>query len=339
MRKTLSILSLAILAACTSQGPTTPDLPTSEAPAPVAAPATPAPSTPTVVPPPDEGRGVTVTFGNNASWDVHNNNGQASEFWAYWTDFDNQDLARGVKHAIIQDGDHFIESFNRGCVQLDITQEQTVVGGSGGRAIAAAYYDNNGKKVSRISDEIRKACNAKPCVEPRETPTTPGAYSWSDAILEGQCEQESFPVGIDAVANCHQTGTQKWAIDYTCQADGERVADLCRNVACPIVDVCPNLEGDQPTLPEGYHFGEDDNGRTICIEDEEPPVEGFCLYALTGNPDGRPATCAAHGGVFVEHDQGEGHCQLPWPGIDLQGFNLTDGQSVDGCLPIHGPVN
>jgi hypothetical protein len=217
----------------TVSGPTNP---TTGAPAPVASVATPVPSTPTVVQPPGEGGGVTVTFGNNASWDVANNNGFTSEFWAYWTDFDNQDLARDVKHAIIQNGDHFIDTFDRGCLQLDITQY-----GPGGLPIAAAYYDQNGKRVSRINDEIRTACNARPCVEPRETPTTPGAYSWNYETLDGQCEQEVLPVVIDAIApalNCHQTGTQKWAIDYTCQADGERVVDLCRNVACPTPPPC-----------------------------------------------------------------------------------------------------
>ena len=35
----------------------------------------------------------------------------------------------------------------------------------------------------------------------------------------------------------------------------------------PPVDVCPNLEGNQATVPAGYHLGEDANGRPVCIQD------------------------------------------------------------------------
>lgn len=34
----------------------------------------------------------------------------------------------------------------------------------------------------------------------------------------------------------------------------------------PVVDVCPNIDGIQEALPEGYHFDEEKN----CIKNEEP---------------------------------------------------------------------
>lgn len=40
----------------------------------------------------------------------------------------------------------------------------------------------------------------------------------------------------------------------------------------PPVDVCPNLEGNQATVPDGYHLGEDENGRPICVQNP-PPVD------------------------------------------------------------------
>lgn len=55
----------------------------------------------------------------------------------------------------------------------------------------------------------------------------------------------------------------------------------------PPTDVCPNLEGNQSELPDGYHFAEDENGRTICVQN--PPPEDVCPN-LEGNqqevPDG-----------------------------------------------------
>jgi hypothetical protein len=47
----------------------------------------------------------------------------------------------------------------------------------------------------------------------------------------------------------------------------------------PPVDVCPNLEGLQLTLPYGYHFNEDHQ----CVKNPPPCPEGY--YRPTGNED------------------------------------------------------
>jgi hypothetical protein len=68
----------------------------------------------------------------------------------------------------------------------------------------------------------------------------------------------------------------------------------------PPVDVCTNLEGNQSEVPEGYHAAEDENGRPICIEDEEPPVD-VCPN-LEGNQETVPPGYGLVDGECVELD-------------------------------------
>lgn len=100
----------------------------------------------------------------------------------------------------------------------------------------------------------------------------------------------------------------------------------------PPVDVCPNLEGDQSEVPPGYHLGDDENGRQICIQDEQPPdvcpnlegnqaqipdgyqlVDGQCVLIppppdVCPNIDGAQAQVPA--GMVVDAN---GNCVTPTP--------------------------
>lgn len=43
------------------------------------------------------------------------------------------------------------------------------------------------------------------------------------------------------------------------------------NCQPPVIDVCPNLEGDQETLPEGYHYDNEENCVPNVVEEPEEP--------------------------------------------------------------------
>ena len=94
------------------------------------------------------------------------------------------------------------------------------------------------------------------------------------------------------------------------------------------VDVCPNLDGDQATLPDGYEFDELDQ----CVLINEDPVD------VCPNLDGDQATLP-DGYEFDEQDQ----CVLIdeettdlCPNIDGDQASIPDGYIVDGqglCVP------
>lgn len=91
------------------------------------------------------------------------------------------------------------------------------------------------KEKSRTVSYETRSCEC-PCVERLEALEIPGQANWNQQILEGRCEVETFPVGIDTVTpqlNCRQTGTQTITLDWLCKADETRTRNLCRNVACP----------------------------------------------------------------------------------------------------------
>jgi hypothetical protein len=325
-----------------------------QAPAPEA---TPAPA-PTVQPAlPDPNAGVAIVFGNNASWDVHNNNGQASEFWAYTTDFDNQELAREVKYGLVQNGDHFADTFGHGCVQLDITQEKTVAGGRGGHPIAAAYYDQNGKKVSRINDEIRKACTPQ-CVPTYTTRTSTSYGPWSE--VEGECGTRSKTVTTYTLNSCTQQETSSQAVTtetQECECEEGNPAGLkdyssaiwsgvVEQGACvygppqltPSIDTVAGChENGTQGWSIDYTCEEDDEGVINVCRSAECPPPPLCYYKVSGfgGEIGHAIKCGLFGGTWLNFDDSnvlDNHCRFPLPGISNDGFQLTPGQSHPACL-------
>lgn len=348
-----------------TEGPTTTNPVAEATPEPVVV--APAPQTPAVVDPVTQPADPQVEcyVGNGGSFYVRTKGGVARQYVAWTTSFDNQDLPLAVKGPVIrQPGDSWEDSFATKCHQVDVG------GVLNGTPICFGFIDNLGKKVPRIDAGIRAACSAKPCVEPREVPTTPGAYSWSDEVLEGQCEQEALPVVIDTVTpslNCHQTGTQKWTIDYQCQDDGERVAHLCRNVACATPPPCVETWIEQsPTITTSEWsscvLGEQSRTiRTVILElnscTQETRVKsdtmrtekrdcqtpGLCYYKVSGgNETFKRFVCEASkgfpffggGGHWINFDGSklDNHCEIGFPGISQNNFQLTPGQSAPGCL-------
>src|SRR6185295_7433297 len=84
--------------------------------------------------------------------------------------------------------------------------------------------------------------------------------------------------GHTPVTICHKPGTPAQqtlvvdddSVELTGHLGHHDTIGPCEET--PPVDVCPNLEGNQSEVPEGFHLGEDENGRPACIEDEGPPT-------------------------------------------------------------------
>lgn len=104
-------------------------------------------------------------------------------------------------------------------------------------------------------------------------PTCPQGQHWVDTqflnhspwIVLGHCENDPTPPPVDLCPNID--GTQA-----TIPEGKEIVGGVCVDiVVVPPTDVCPNIEGDQATMPEGKELVEG-----ICVDivetPEEPPV-------------------------------------------------------------------
>ena len=79
-------------------------------------------------------------------------------------------------------------------------------------------------------------------------------------------ECQSTPPPVDVCPNIE--GDQQVIPDGYQLVDGQ-----CMPIPPPPRDVCTNLEGIQESVPAGYHAGEDENGRPTCIEDAPPPKD------------------------------------------------------------------
>lgn len=202
------------------------------------APSAPASADPkTVEPTPAPGSGWASTFYANTGWKITNLSGIGQAYRAYITSFDDQvtEIAF-AESGTVPNGKDFVGSFNRGCDQLDITQE-----GKSGRPFTYAYFDKDGKEFDPgAHPEKVTECRTPTCVEPREHREIPGEYSWNSTILEGKCEVETLPIGVDTWTpnNCHQVGTQDITVDLICSNDTKSVRSLCRNIACPTPPPC-----------------------------------------------------------------------------------------------------
>lgn len=128
-------------------------------------PAAPAPS---ATPQPASGTAAEfeVAFGPMAGFVVRNLNKAAQELEAYTTDFDNQARRLREKSARVEPNGEWRDSFDTGCVQLDIAY------GGGGKIIAFAYFDKGGKQFGPgTSPEKITECRVKPTPTPSPTPS------------------------------------------------------------------------------------------------------------------------------------------------------------------------
>jgi hypothetical protein len=159
MKKTLAVLfavSVGVFVACSS--PTAPPEPQREvssatAPA-VTAVSTPAPVNPAV----SAGAEWEGSIGAFGSWSVKNLTQSKQSYTAYYTDFDNQSKSLGSKTGTFQPQDVFSGSFEKTCIQVDVTQ-----GPAGTSPFLFGYINKAGQVVKSITAADRLAC-APACV-------------------------------------------------------------------------------------------------------------------------------------------------------------------------------
>jgi len=147
--------------------------------------------------------------------------------------------------------------------------------------------------------------------------------------LEGTTKYETLTIGYQAVygpgGHLNENGTP--------QAGHEQdYLGPCNPP--PPVDVCPNLEGDQASLPEGYHFADDENGRQICVPDE--PGDLPLATGVTFSE----ATCTTAPSFQLTKTNIEGLGLRPF--YEVEGPDFVDGHPVAGgtytftAIPVEG---
>jgi len=177
LKKYVSTAILAVLIACNS-GSVTGPTPTPNTPAPVAQEA---PAPPVANPPSAAPNDQTPTWEGYikpfAGWYVKNLSGNISTFTAYYTSFDNQSLSLGEKSGSFNSGDFFEGTFNKTCVQVDLTY-----GKAGDAPFLFGYVDNLGNVVKQINADIRKACAPVRVPDPEcvNVPTTRTVVSYGE---------------------------------------------------------------------------------------------------------------------------------------------------------------
>jgi hypothetical protein len=209
----------------TGDNPTRPDVAISTPappPAPVAAPPA---VTPTPAPTAPGAKSWSGYIKDNAGWFVKNETDVPSVFYAYYTSFDNQELALAVKTFTAQRGDYWEDTFDRKCVQVDLTYAHTIVGGKGGHPFLFGFINHEGNPVHHSQIDWTK-CGPTTC--------TPTFTTREVVTYEGQCEQRVRVTTTYTLNSCTKQET----------ASVERAAD-------PDKECEPGCDTNAPVTPTG----------------------------------------------------------------------------------------
>lgn len=167
MRKIAVAVLFASLAACRSEVPS----PTQETAPPVASQQPAVVDVPSQQPAAPPKSDVLVVYSSYAGYAVTNLSGKPQQYRAYITSFDDQshELAFAVS-GDVQQAHEWAGTFNRACVQLDLTQA-----GVAGTPFAYTYFDINGKEFtpSRTPEKVRE-CQPRPQPTPTPQPQCDG---------------------------------------------------------------------------------------------------------------------------------------------------------------------
>lgn len=308
---------LAISIACGGGSVTTPNEPQKDVANVSTPPAVqPNPPTPFSAPAGAEWEGKVGEFG---SWTVTNRTSSPQPYTAYYTDFDNQAKVLGQKSGTFQPNDSFTGTFNKSCIQVDVTQ-----GAAGAPPFLYGFIDHEGKVVAANQID-RKKCGGPECIA-----------EWIELQREvitgewGPCQANS---GADpsCVSTCARSRTITTIIKEknTCTNEIREKSRTSRvqSEAC----VCPSPTPRPTPTP------------TPRPTPTPTPLPSFCYYEVdcgnqvskhtTSCPSSQKASlCAAQGGAWGKWNGNNEHCKIALPGVCRSNFQLTPGQSAPTCL-------
>jgi len=167
---------------------------------------------------------------------------------------------------------------------------------------------------------------------------------------QGQCQAPDTPITICHVAGLASDPANYITLNITLAAAVGEAGHFGENGtpnagheqdtlgACnpPLVDVCPNLEGNQSEVPPGYHLGEDENGRPICVQNEPEDLPLATGVTFT------EATCTTAPSFQLTKTNIEGLGLRPF--YEVEGPDFVDGHPVAGgtytftAIPVEGYV-
>lgn len=354
-----AVTCITLAVACGSNGPTVsgPDPVTVSAPEPTSV--APVAVTPKSVVP---GTGAfSVTYFQNAGFQVTNLSGESKNYYAYYTSFDNQTTALGVINGLYtKNGKDFTGSFNKTCVQLDLTEEATVVGGPGGRAFAYAYFDKQGKEISNANraEKIAECRTPDPQPTPEPSPS-PSPEPRCVASWQFNEQLDTTVVTVGDYGQCQENG-KKQATETTTKTQYEqnsctqetRVREGWPHVTTkPLFADCACSDYTAPTITIAGGITVVVNGNTYKVEETVTPNGGTFSPTLPNNADVTNAVQTFSTVYTVSQNYGPGslHCSVtatkPFSADVAAGgcfYNVKAAHDADGkttCLATPGVIS
>lgn len=346
-----------LLVGCDSGGGTVSGPEPVNQPAPAPAVAAEAPAAPTPVADPTTTPDHECSIGKDASFSVKNNSTIPQQYAAWWTDFDNQDLVRGTHGPFeFKPGDSMIGSFNRQCVQVDVGQTVN------GTPYCFGFIDKEGNPFvpSRAPEKVA-ACRTKPCVEKWTVDEKPEVNygKWSEcAIDQGESITQTCSKSRTVTTIYYETNscTQERRVARKSETTEKEACE------CPCIEKWTEVKEPKIITGDWSECVLGERTRTdiwiyyeisSCTEEtrelrrkekkytEECQTPGHCYYKINSGKDcsdsGEPAHqafCEAAGYTWINFTGSklDNHCDVPFPGIANKCYELTKGQSADGCL-------
>lgn len=177
-------------------------------------------------------------------------------------------------------------------------EQRTTNGGPGGYNIGFGFIDVPGSE----------------CYKPKKDPSDPDPTCVERPLYQPEVlELDDEPVAAVYCTSCP-----------------EGTFELPQGACQPVVPTCetnPNLCPDPEPNPEPTPSPTPEPSPTPS------PEPGICFYNISGPPSQRAARCVIFAGGIGGNWNGQAnHCEVPFPGIINNSFNLTPGQSATGCL-------
>ncbi len=150
------------------------------------------------------------------------------------------------------------------------------------------------------------------------------------------CKDYEDPTFTGALALANETATTEDVTAGSISPVGTLSPTLPQTVARPASDEDPKTYSVTDTVDKapGDLYCPVEHVYSISIPPQEPPPpeHGHCYYNVPGH-DGK-RECQAQPG-FISWNEHNHLCELAFPGVAQDGFNLNPGQSDPGCLSKH----